>query len=100
MKLNPDSYVLGLVGRKPGLLVPHFLIHSWLYYVADHPLIQDATFDHLVKLLDEKWDRIEHPHKALIDRSLLKSGFYLAYPSIVEPAARALAVKLGAPLSG
>lgn len=97
--LNADSYVLGLVGRKPNLLVPHFLIHSWLYYVADHPLIQDATFDHLVLQLDARWEVIEHRHKALIDRSLLKSGFYLSYPSIVEPAARALAGKLGVKLS-
>ena len=93
---NPDSYVLGLVGRKPNLLVPHFLIHSWLYYVADQPLIQDATFDHLVVQLDARWDSIEHPHKALIDRSLLKSGFYLAYPSIVEHSAAALREMLNA----
>lgn len=97
MGLNPDSYVLGLVGRNVNLLVPHFLIHSWLYYVADHPIIQDATFDHLVVQLEANWDRIEHPHKALIDRSLLKSGFYLSYPTIVEGAARALMRRLQVP---
>lgn len=88
--------MLGLVGRNPNLLVPHFLIHSWLYYVADHPIIQDATFDHLVAQLEARWDSIEHPHKALIDRSLLKSGFYLAYPSIVEHSAAALRRMLNA----
>lgn len=49
--------------------------------------------------LDARWDALRHPHKALIDRSLLKTGFYLAYPPIVEPAARTLCAKLGAPLS-
>lgn len=93
---SPDAYVLGLVGRKPNLLVPHFLIHSWLYYKADSPIIQDATFDHLVAQLDAKWESLEHPHKALIDRSLLKTGFYLVYPSIVEGAAVALRERLRA----
>lgn len=73
------------------MLVPHFLIHSWLYYVADTPVIGDATFDALVQMLGDQWDAVEHRHKVLIDRSLLKSGFYLAYPRIVEGAARSFA---------
>lgn len=80
---------MALIRANPNLLVPHFLLHSWLYYVADTPAIQDATFDVIVKELGERWEDIEHPHKHLIDPALLKSGFYLQYPPIVEGAARA-----------
>ena len=84
---DADEYVLGLVRSKPGALVSHFLIHSYLYYVCDTPIISDAAFDEIVKLLDARWEIIEHPHKALIDRTLLKSGFYLQYPLIVQHSA-------------
>ena len=87
---DADEYVLGLVRSKPGALVPHFLIHSYLYYVCDWPIISDDAFDEIVKLLGEKWDDIQHPHKALIDRTLLKSGFYLKYPRIIPYAAASL----------
>ena len=52
-------------------------------------MIQDATFDVIVSELGNRWDTIEHPHKHLIDPSLLKTGFYLQYPPIVAGAARA-----------
>lgn len=79
---------------NPNLLVPHFILHSWLYYVADAPVILDDTFDRIVALLDEKWDEVQHRHKHLIDRSLLKTGFYLQYPGIVEGAAKAMTKEL------
>lgn len=88
LRLDPkpasgDTYVLGLIAKSRHLLVPHFLIHSYLYYVLDAPVVSDSTFDLIVSRLAAEWDDIEHPHKSLIDRSLLKSGFYLAYPPIV-----------------
>jgi hypothetical protein len=75
--------VLRLVLRNPNLLVPHYLMHSYAYYVQDDPIVSDATFDTLVVLLEDHWERIEHRHKDLLDRTLLKSGFHLQYPSIV-----------------
>lgn len=91
---NPDAHVLRLVTAKPNLLVPHFILHSYLYYEKDSPVIRDETFDEIVRLLDEKWDTVEHPHKHLIDRSLLKTGFYLQYPEIVKGAAEELTKEL------
>lgn len=88
--LTPDEYVRGLCAKVPNLLIPHFLIHSWLYYVADQPIISDSTFDWIVSELDARWDTVDHPHKGLIDRGVLKSGFYLEYPTIVEHSAGAL----------
>ena len=87
---SADEYCLGLVRAKPGLLVPHFLMHSYLYYVCDWPIISDDAFDEIVKRLEANWDAIKHPHKALIDRSLLKTGFYLKYPRITPYAAASL----------
>lgn len=93
-ELSPDSQVLRWVAERPNLLVPHFLVASYLYYVCDAPVIRDETFDEIVRLLDEKWDTVEHRHKHLIDRSLLKTGFYLQYPEIVKGAAKELTMEI------
>lgn len=87
LRETTDEEVLNLVHSNPNLLVPHFIIHSYLYYVVGTPAISDATFDRIVKSLDENWDRITHRHKDRIDRSILKSGFYLIYPEIAKGAA-------------
>src|SRR3954462_8951478 len=87
---DPDSFVLELVEKNPNMLVPHWLIASYQYYIEHVPVLADATFDTLVRLLGEKWDQVEHRHKALIDVRLLKTGFYLAehhYPEIVKGSA-------------
>lgn len=44
-----------------------------------------------VKRLEAGWERLEHQHKALLDPSLLKTGFYLKdYPLITIHAAESL----------
>lgn len=60
--------------------------------MLDAPIVSDATFDALVVLLEKHWDALDHPHKSLIDRGLLKSGFYLQYPGIAKGASEALLV--------
>ncbi len=88
-----DAYVLALCKANPNLLVPHWLIASFMYYVEDNPILADATFDAIVRDLGDQWDMVEHRHKHLIDRGMLKSGFYLQpedYPGIVKGAASAL----------
>lgn len=79
-----------MVDRKPNLLVPHYILHCYLYYVLDDPAISDDCFDGIVKRLQEKWETIEHRHKGLLEREFLKSGFALKYPEIAEGAARSL----------
>lgn len=75
----------------PELLVPHYLIHCYLYYEENAPLIPDRVFDALARLLDEEWDVVRHRHKKLIDRSALSSGgHYINYPTIVKQSARSL----------
>jgi NAD-dependent DNA ligase len=96
-RVSPDHFVMQLCLQAPNLLIPHFLMHSWLYYVKDTPLVSDDTFDWITKELGARWDSLEHRHKALIDPSLLKTGFYLEYPRRVPHAALAMVSLLSPP---
>lgn len=92
---DPDAYVRQIVTANPNMLVPHYLLASFLYYEADLNLISDEAFNELCHSLHTQFDAVEHPHKHLIDRDVLwpaGSGFYLhgKYPSIVKGAALAL----------
>lgn len=87
MTTPADQQVRTLCTVNPNLLVPHFLMHSYLYYEMDRPIISDATFDWMVDQLATKWAEVGHWHKELIDPSLLKTGYYLAYPERVKWAA-------------
>lgn len=74
-------------------LVNVYLIASYMYYIKDEWYISDSQYDQCCKLLDEKWDLIDHQHKHIIDRASLSAttGFTLKesdYPLIVKHAAR------------
>lgn len=63
------------------LLVPHYLIHSALYYRLDSNIIADHEYDELARRLYNEWDNVEHHHKYLIHREALKSGgSYIQFP--------------------
>jgi hypothetical protein len=88
--LNDDDYADLL---PAGLLVPHYLIHCYLYYVCGTSLISDRAFDFLAKRLQAEWDLAEHPNRRLIDRAALSSGgHYLTkkLPLRVQSCAEAL----------
>jgi len=57
-----------------GLLVPHYLIHCYLYYELGVSLVPDQSFDLLAQRLHGEWDAAKHRHQKLIDRSALSSG--------------------------
>lgn len=62
------------VERMPlGMLVPHYLMASLLYYQRNVGPMTDDAFDRCCQLLDQHWDLIEHPHKYLVDRSALSA---------------------------
>lgn len=83
-----SSKCLKVVRARPNALVPHYLIHSFLYYKLETSVITDAAFDEMVSRLEAQWDSIEHRHKGLLDRSFLKSGFHIqSYPGITTGAA-------------
>ena len=72
------------------LLVPKYLIHSYLYYEQDTNLISDEEFNSICKKLLDNFDEIEHPHKYLLDKESLKANteFTIKYPSIVKHCAK------------
>ena len=74
------------------MLVPYYLMHSYLYYVMNEPIISDMEYDELCKELKDKWDSVEHYHKHLIDKQSLGAGtgYQLEYNKRIEHGALAL----------
>lgn len=56
------------------LLVPWWIMAAYAYDVDDDPIISDGLFDHIAERLTNEWDEIEHWHKDLLDKTLLKSS--------------------------
>ena len=77
---------------NPNMLVPYYLMHSYLYYVMNEPIISDIEYDELCKELKDKWDSVEHYHKHLIDKQSLGAGtgYQLEYNKRIENGALAL----------
>lgn len=73
---------------EPELLVPHYLIHCWLYYQYGRPMIEDHVFDALARRLEQEWDQAKHLHRKYIERKALRSGgSYIKPPIRVRAAA-------------
>jgi hypothetical protein len=84
-----DGYVGAILTANPNMLIPHYLMHSYLYYVMDDPVVSDSMFDTVCKRLLVELDGLSHMHKPLVDPSLLVagSGFNLQFPGMVVGAA-------------
>ncbi len=93
--MNKDALFQEAIARSVNLLVPWYLMASYLYYHEDKSLLSDEAYDHLCAALLEKWTAIEHHHKHLIDPEALRAGtgYYIKkedYPAITIGAAWAL----------
>jgi NAD-dependent DNA ligase len=71
------------------MLVPWYLINSYLYYIKNQTVVSDDTYDMICRRLVTEWDQIKHPHKNVIDRMSLTAGTGYTlkesdYPSIVK----------------
>ena len=60
--------------KNPNMLVPYYLMFSYLYYKQNISLIDDAEYDTLCKTLLDKFDVIKHFHKHLINKDALTAG--------------------------
>ena len=98
MTISRDTEVR-IILENPNMLVPHYLMHSYLYYEKSVSVISDGLFDEICRRLDREWDQIEHWHKPLVDRDLLSAstGFHLYHklPVRVRRAAVALYLEWG-----
>ena len=81
---------------NPNMLVPYYLIHSFLYYEKDDPIISDEEYDRICKMLYDAYDIVEHHHKHLIDKNslLAGTGYHLQYNARIEGAATQLMTKV------
>ncbi len=71
----------------PNQLLSWFLIGSFVYYkLSNCRVMEDPTFDHLVKRLKEHWGEVDHYHKHLVTESHLDAttGYDIDYPKIVQ----------------
>ena len=89
-----------LLSKAPSLMVPLYLMASYLYYVHDISMYPDAFFDAMCKRLLEVYDAIDHRHKAWVDRDSLQAGtgyaIKFAYmPFILIDGAYRIARRLG-----
>lgn len=93
-RADPEAYVRDTITANANMMVPHYLIHSFLYYEQDRTLISDDLFDRICRRLRVELDALTHPHKHLVDPECLRAGtgFYLSgrYPALVIGSANAL----------
>ena len=54
--------------ENENMLIPYYLMLSYLYYEQNVSLIDDAEFDKLCKTLLEKLDNLNHMHKHLVSK--------------------------------
>lgn len=90
MPANLDDQVRATLQVNPNMLVPHYLVHSYLYYELDTAVISDGLYEDLCKWLRREWPRVAHRHKDLVDFGSLSAGtgYYLKdYPGMVKGAA-------------
>ena len=59
---------------RDGQLIAFYLMTSYLYYICDKSIMSDADYDTLCKRLHKQWNKVQHPHKRLIDRKALGAG--------------------------
>ena len=90
MKTPPKPYL-----TNPNMLVPYYLMHSYLYYEKAESLIDDHEYDEICKRLASEWTNITHWHKDLIDRQALQAGTgyqiqWSTMPRRIKSAAKAL----------
>ena len=79
-----------VIVNNPHMLVPWYLMSSYMYYKNNKNIISDTDFDWICSKLYDKWDTVEHLHKSLIHKESLKAGtgYHIrSYPDRVKSAA-------------
>ena len=71
------------------MLVPYYLMYSYLYYEKNESIVNDAEYDMICKRLYDEWENVEHYHKHLVDRDSLiaGTGYTIVYNERIKGAA-------------
>jgi len=75
--------------ENENMLIPYYLMLSYLYYEQNVSLIDDAEFDKLCKTLLEKLDNLNHMHKHLVSKESLTAGtgYDIKYTNLIKDSA-------------
>ena len=78
--------------KNPNMLVPYYLMLSYLYYEKNISLIEDTEFDNLCQTLLEKYDSVEHMRKHLVSKESLTAGtgYDIVYTNMIKNSAMQL----------
>ena len=78
--------------KNPNMLIPYYLMFSYLYYEKNITLIDDTEFDQMCKTLLDKYDELKHMHKHLVKKESLTAGtgYDIVYNNRIVSAAMAL----------
>ena len=74
------------------MLIPYYLMFSYLYYEKNISLIDDGEFDKMCRTLLEKYDDLEHMHKHLVSKGDLTAGtgYGIKYTEMIKSSAMTL----------
>ena len=77
------------------MLIPYYLMFSYLYYVKNISLIEDTEFDQMCKTLLGKLDSLTHMHKHLVKKESLTAGtgYDIKYTNMIKDSAMLLSEK-------
>lgn len=90
------AYMWERIGSEPNVMVPWYLMLSYLYYQVDICLVPDEDYNKLCVKLQEALPSITHRHSHLVDEDSLRAGTgyaITAYPGIAVSAASRLAIE-------
>ena len=78
--------------QNENMLIPYYLMFSYLYYEKNISLIDDAEFDGMCKTLLDKLDILTHMHKHLIKKESLTAGtgYDIKYTNLIKDSAMRL----------
>ncbi len=78
--------------QNENMLIPYYLMFSYLYYEKNISLIDDAEFDEMCKTLLEKLDGLTHMHKHLVKKENLTAGtgYDIKYTNMIKDSAMEL----------
>ena len=75
--------------QNENMLIPYYLMFSYLYYEKNISLIDDAEFDEMCKTLLDKLDTLTHMHKHLVKKESLTAGtgYDIKYTNLIKDSA-------------
>ena len=78
--------------QNENMLIPYYLMFSYLYYEKNISLIDDAEFDGMCKTLLDKLDTLTHMHKHLVKKESLTAGtgYDIKYTNLIKDSAMKL----------